>query len=253
MRVDSTTLLADNDTMGRKSVRIQSNDLMGDGVLLAKFNWMPQGCGTWPAFWTCTTDSWPTGGEIDIVEGANDQGPRNLVSLHTQPGCTIPGGQGTTTNRNDTGYSNASNCENQPGCSNQASANNSFGPDFNRNGGGYFAMIRDTVAGGAGISVFFFPATTSNSSLPTAFQYPALPYLQTDDNVTSSAYTTLSSIWSTPIAHFPNSNSSCAMQNYFEPHQIILDITLCGYWAGETFQYVSSCPNVTCEDYVRCE
>ena len=45
MRVDSTTLLAEDDMQGRKSVRIHSVDQMGDGILLAKFNWLPQGCG----------------------------------------------------------------------------------------------------------------------------------------------------------------------------------------------------------------
>jgi hypothetical protein len=253
MRVDDTTLLSDQDTAGRKSVRIQSNDLMTDGIVLAKFNWVPQGPSTWPAYWTCTTDTWPRGGEIDILEGANDQGPRNLVSLHTESGCYVPGGQGTSTNRNDSGYSSASDCYNQPGCSVQTSVNNSFGPDLNQNGGGYFAMVRDTVVDGAGISVYFWPGSASNDSLPSALQYPALPYLQTDTNVTSIAYTTQSALWSTPIAHFPNSNSTCAMQNYFEPHQIILDITLCGTWAGATFQSVYGSSNTTCIEYVRGE
>ncbi|UZJ57253.1 hypothetical protein CBS101457_006573 [Exobasidium rhododendri] len=251
MQVDHTTLLADNDTVGRKSVRIQSNDLMSDGVLLAKLVSMPTGLATWPALWTCTTDTWPSGGEIDIVEGANNQGPRNLVSLHTQSGCSIPSGQGTVSNRNDTGYSSDSNCDHQPGCSVQTSVNNTFGINFNQNGGGYFAMVRDTVADGAGISVYFWPMSATGESLPSALSYPALAYLQTDTNVTSSAYTTQSALWSTPIAHFPNLNSSCAMQNYFEPHQIIFDITLCGTWAGETFQYVSNLGNITCEEYVR--
>jgi hypothetical protein len=153
--------------------------------------------------------------------------------------------------RNDTGYSSQTNCSHQPGCSVSVSAQDSFGPTFNQNGGGYFAMVRDTIEGGQGISVYFWPSNTTN--LPTALQYPALPYMQTDTNVTSIAYTTQSTAWSTPNAHFPNSNSTCAMQNYFEPHNIILDTTLCGDWAGETFQYTSSCPNVTCEDYVRGE
>ena len=50
---------------------------------------MPEGCGTWPAFWTVTRGAWPAGGEIDIIEGVNDQGP-NLSSLHTTPYCDMP-------------------------------------------------------------------------------------------------------------------------------------------------------------------
>lgn len=50
---------------------------------------MPEGCGTWPAFWTVTADQWPQGGEIDIIEGVNDQG-NNLVSLHSTALCSQP-------------------------------------------------------------------------------------------------------------------------------------------------------------------
>lgn len=45
MQVDNTTILGADSNQGRKSVRIHSNDLMNDGILLAKINWMPQGCG----------------------------------------------------------------------------------------------------------------------------------------------------------------------------------------------------------------
>lgn len=44
MQVDNTSTLVVGD-QGRKSVRIHSNDLVGDGILIAKINWMPQGCG----------------------------------------------------------------------------------------------------------------------------------------------------------------------------------------------------------------
>lgn len=37
-------------------------------------------------------------GEIDIVEGVNDQGP-NAATLHTGSGCTMP-----TSGRTETGY-----------------------------------------------------------------------------------------------------------------------------------------------------
>jgi beta-glucanase (GH16 family) len=46
---------------------------------------MPQGCATWPAAWTVIEDGWPAGGEIDIIEGVNDESP-NHSTLHTSPG-----------------------------------------------------------------------------------------------------------------------------------------------------------------------
>ena len=90
---------------------------------------MPQGCGlvtfhsmkikaetkkkkklhrTWPAVWETKELNWPQGvrlrtvtfiiilmliykqqGEIDILEGVNDQGP-NTATLHTSPGIHLP-------------------------------------------------------------------------------------------------------------------------------------------------------------------
>ncbi|KAG9034099.1 hypothetical protein FS837_002287 [Tulasnella sp. UAMH 9824] len=44
---------------------------------------MPTGCGTWTAFWTnSNNNTWPTGGEIDIIEAVNDVG-LNASVLHT--------------------------------------------------------------------------------------------------------------------------------------------------------------------------
>jgi beta-glucanase (GH16 family) len=51
---------------------------------------MPQGCATWPAAWEVDEGDWPNEGEVDIVEGVNDQTP-NQSTLHTSPGCTMPG------------------------------------------------------------------------------------------------------------------------------------------------------------------
>ncbi len=48
---------------------------------------MPEGCGTWPAFWACGAD-WPNNGEIDIIEGVNQQ-TENYMTLHSRDGCTM--------------------------------------------------------------------------------------------------------------------------------------------------------------------
>ncbi|CBQ72131.1 related to endo-1,3(4)-beta-glucanase [Sporisorium reilianum SRZ2] len=266
IRADNTSFVPIGQK--RKSVRMHSKRTMGDGVLVGKFSFMPQGCATWPAFWTCTRGNWPMGGEIDVVEGANDQGPRNLASLHTDYGCSIPAGY-----RSDqSGFSAATNCAYQPGCSGSFVANNSFGPDFNQNGGGYFAVRRETRPGDAGIGVYFWPITTSPSFLPAAVAaiadgVSAPKYVVTNRNATGNDRTELNK-WGLPAVFFPNVPASsvspaaqsagnasvCQMSKYFDQHEIIINLSLCGDWAGETFG-LSGCAAkhgaMTCDDFVR--
>lgn len=266
IRADNTSIVPAGQ--GRQSVRLHSNRLMSDGVLVGKFSFMPQGCATWPAFWTCTNDQWPAGGEIDIVEGANDQGPRNLASLHTLYGCHIPAGY-----RSDqAGFTSQSDCAYQPGCSASFTANNSYGPNFNRNGGGYFALRRETQPGDPGIGVYFWPISTSPSAMPRVVSaiadgVSAPKYVVTNSNATGNDRSELNK-WGQPSAFFANTaNSSataavlatgngsiCQMQNYFDQHEIIINLSLCGDWAGETFA-LSGCAaqynNVSCDTFVR--
>lgn len=58
---------------GRESVRITSKNSYNHGLVILDLSHMPDGCGTWPAFWM-VGPSWPTNGEIDIIEGVNSAG-----------------------------------------------------------------------------------------------------------------------------------------------------------------------------------
>ncbi|TLD14763.1 endo-1-3(4)-beta-glucanase [Venturia nashicola] len=44
--------------------------------------YMPVGCGVWPALWTTHDEGWPLDGEIDVVEVSNND-PFNKMTLHT--------------------------------------------------------------------------------------------------------------------------------------------------------------------------
>ena len=47
------------------------------------------GCGTWPAFWTLGDgDNWPSHGEVDIIEGANNQA-KNAAAAHYAGQCKV--------------------------------------------------------------------------------------------------------------------------------------------------------------------
>lgn len=57
---------------GRDSVRITSHNAYTDSVIIFDLQHMPEGCGTWPAFWTLSQSGpWPSGGELDIIEGTS--------------------------------------------------------------------------------------------------------------------------------------------------------------------------------------
>ena len=111
---------------------------------------MPQGCGTWPAVWEAGLNGWRNAGEVDIIEGTNQAGP-NQVALHTSPGCTMPA------DRPQTGAAKLNDCNalvnNNAGCGVLDTRGNSFGPAFNANGGGLFAMERTETF----IKVWFWP------------------------------------------------------------------------------------------------
>lgn len=54
MGVDHTNIAPS----GRNSVRLTSNKVYNKGLIVLDLAHMPEGCGTWPAFWT-TGPNWP--------------------------------------------------------------------------------------------------------------------------------------------------------------------------------------------------
>ena len=65
---------------GRNSIRIRSKAAYADSLIVLDLAHMPEGCATWPAFWTLSAAGpWPHGGEIDILEGCT------LICPHMPP------------------------------------------------------------------------------------------------------------------------------------------------------------------------
>jgi len=225
LRADYKTTLGSGGA-GRNSVRLKSNRQYGvNTVAVFNIRHMPQGCGTWPAVWTVGAD-WPNQGEIDVLEGVNDQGP-NASTLHTNGGCTMPA------SRSQTGSSTGNDCNtattNNAGCGVKINDNRSYGPAFNSAGGGWYAVERTT----SGIKVWFWSRQASG--------IPA--------DVSGGATTVNTGNWGTPAAFFPS--TSCDMNSHFKAHNIIINLTFCGDWAGNGSVYGSSgCPS-TCVDYVN--
>ncbi|KAI6121440.1 glycoside hydrolase family 16 protein [Pisolithus sp. B1] len=224
LRADSTTVLSSSDP-GRNSFRLQSNAQYTTHVAIFDIAHMPQGCGTWPA--VCTLAQ----GEVDILEGVNNQSP-NLSSLHTSANCTMPA------SRSMTGTSTGTNCDvyetNNSGCGVQTNDINSFGPNFNGIGGGWYVIERTPTF----INIYFWER--GSSSVPNDVQHPGT-------SVNTNDWARLHT--GTPAASFPNTD--CNFSTHFGPHNIIINLTFCGDWAGNSAVYsASGCPS-DCVDYVN--
>ncbi|KAK0232388.1 2 beta-glucan [Armillaria nabsnona] len=224
LRADDTTVL-NADGPGRNSVRLQSNNQYGSNTAMVfNIRHMPQGCGTWPAVWT-VGPNWPNGGEIDIIEGVNNQAS-NQATLHTSSGCTMPSGS-----RAQSGVSLQNECDvnvnSNAGCGVQLQNSISYGSGFNDNGGGWYALEwTDSF-----IKIWFWARNDPN--VPTG--------------VRTGGSVVITDNWGTPAAYFPN--TSCALTNYFSPQNIIINLTFCGDWAGSAYAS-SGCPS-SCVDFVN--
>lgn len=233
MKVDTTPY---REKGKRKSVRIHGTRVFTGGMVLMDAVHMPTGCGTWPAWWQ-NGPNWPHGGEIDILEGVNDN-TQNQVSLHTGPGCTMPGnfesGQKGVLHRGN-GDFDAFNCGSaatfNQGCGVlDQSSDASYGESFNNANGGVYALVWADYA----IQVYFFKRSDIPQDIKDGSPNP--------DN------------WGTPVANFPT--TSCSPYEAFYDNFNIFDTTLCGDWAGSEGAW-SSCRAktgyATCSEYVANE
>ncbi|CAK5267905.1 unnamed protein product [Mycena citricolor] len=226
LRADSTTVINDASPVGRNSVRIISKSSYSTHVAVFDVVHMPQGCGTWPAIWETDATNWPRGGEVDILEGVNDQGP-DTVTLHTSPGCTMPGARVQSGTALQLDCNTAVNANS--GCGVSVGQSLSYGPAFNANGGGWYAIERTT----AFISVWFWPRGAGN--VPS--------------DVRNGRGTVVTDNWGIPVASFPNTD--CNFPQFFDANNIIINLTLCGDWAGNANVYAASgCP-ATCSSFVN--
>ena len=211
---------------GRPSVRITSKASYEAGLFIIDLEHMPGGiCGTWPAFWL-VGPNWPDNGEVDIIEGVNNQ-QTNRFTLHTGPGCSISGGNGASSFSGTIATSNcdinAAGQDTNAGCSITTTNRNTYGTGFNQNNGGIFA----TEWTDNEIAIYFFDRQSIPSDISSGDPNP--------------------STWTQPIARF---TGSCNFGEKFNSQQIVFDTTFCGDWAGATF--TDQCGGVakSCEAYV---
>jgi Glycosyl hydrolases family 16 len=221
---------------GRPALRVASKKTYNVGTLVVlDLQHMPGGiCGVWPAFWLLGPN-WPTGGEIDVIEGVNDA-TVDQVTLHTGPGCSVlPQNSSSYQGPKYDGTLMTPDCDvNDPkqdknaGCGIEHGADNPFGAPFNAAGGGVYAVEWSKSA----ISIWHFP----RGSVP--------------QDITSGSHSPSPSGWGTPAAAFSAQN--CDLSARFQPQQIVFDTTFCGDWAGKVWNTSPTCSKLasTCEAYV---
>lgn len=223
---------ADN-TPKRNSVRIQSRKKFNPPFLMvADVSHIPTGPGTWPSMWLNGADGeWPASGEIDIIEEVSSfpGGPSvaNAMTLHTTAGCALQ------SNHSGSAYQgvlrtqdcnvNNPNQDKNAGCQIQAPAGlPTFGTAFNAASGGTYV----TEWTDQGINIWFFSAAAKDSkpaSLNSASPDP--------------------SAFGKPMASF--TGTGCDFKSHFKDMQIIWTNTLCGDWAGNTWNNTSGCQKET--------
>ncbi|KAG9047445.1 hypothetical protein FS837_002208 [Tulasnella sp. UAMH 9824] len=255
MKVDNTNTIASGGN--RDSVRISSKNSYSSGLIVLDVDTMPFGCGVWPAFWT-VGDSWPNGGEIDILEGVGNS-VHAQYTLHTAPGCQLDTSFTKASTRkhrrrslvhsmigndrearhaardNANGFSGmaftgtvlTSNCDatinSNTGCGIRDPNPNSYGSALNENGGGVYATLLDEN----GVAVWFFPRDSIPDDLSSQSPQPET--------------------WGSPKAFW--ASSQCPTKSFFGPQRIVINTTLCGDWAGSAYSSDPSCPG-TCAERV---
>ncbi|KAI4519526.1 hypothetical protein K525DRAFT_258394 [Schizophyllum commune Loenen D] len=204
LAVDDTTWLPSGGN--RDSVRISSKANYDNGLFIADFEAMPWGCSVWPAYWS-NGPNWPAGGEIDVLEGVNEA-TTNQYTLHTSDGCSASAGNAKITANLGNAKCASANGDNA-GCAYFDTDNRSYGKGFNEAGGGVYAHLIDST----GIKIWFF----SRSDVPQDI---------TSGNPDPSSWDSPAAFWAT---------ETCDIASHFYSQQLIIDTTLCGDWAGSSF------------------
>ncbi|KIO17698.1 glycoside hydrolase family 16 protein [Tulasnella calospora MUT 4182] len=206
-RADYTTVLDPNGP-GRDTVRLSSKKQYGYSIDLRH---MPTG------YWYVSTNSnnntWPTAGEIDIIRGVSGKGPNASNHACTQSDLST----------DDRGVLVSDKCTSAVGdgvgCHVNHDTDKSYSPELNAVGGGCYAMEPTSQF----VNVWFW--TRDDENVPDDLKDTAT--LKQSAKINPDA-------WSQPQTNFVSSNT-CDLDVAIKPQNIIINLTLCGHWAGNAY------------------
>lgn len=191
------------------------------GFMVAmKYKHVPYGPGIWPAYWLVNSDlPWPKGGELDVLEYANDQTAK--VTFHTDFNCSLEVNKMKTCAREMIDVDD----EMIPSCFTNYSGNE-LGclPNQVRKTGEWYSKNPGVLAvlwDASGIIVYHIPQAEIPEDLkndkPEPNKWPGR--------------------WR--FAYMPFDPSGCV--NVARPQEIVLNIALCGDWAGNAWWDCEEC------------
>ncbi|WVR03268.1 hypothetical protein IAU60_000259 [Kwoniella sp. DSM 27419] len=201
----------------RDSIRITTKSLFAGGLFIVDLRLSPWGCGVWPAIWTLGYEGeWPSSGEIDILEGI-----QAMRQNHTMPGCEINQTAGLYSG--SLGNTNCDSSQGGTGCTIISPSWSSFAETLNLAGGGVFAMLWSDN----GIRFWDWNRSMIPIDVNTGHPTPET--------------------WGIPSAAWDA--SMCDPYGYFQPQVLVINIDLCGDWAGDLYSSFPYCPD-TCAEYI---
>ncbi|GAA6018617.1 hypothetical protein JCM11491_006168 [Sporobolomyces phaffii] len=195
----------------RDSVRLVSKQTFsGGGLFVFDINHIPSGQGAWPALWF-TGANWPQQGEIDVIEGVHET-TMNALSTHTSAGCSMQqsGFYGTFMMQSPQKTDCDARATDSQGCGVRSKSKVSYGPAFNKKGGGVYALQWSS----AGIKIYFWSRNSIPSDVKAGKPKP-------------------SSKWGQP--HFLVAGSTCNPFKKFSDLMLVINTNLCGVWASGTW------------------
>jgi len=215
----------------RESVNIISKQGWQHFFMMVRFSHLPHGCGLWPALWLLGLGKeWPLGGELDILEWANDAPEQ--VSFHVGDGnrCTLDSesvhAHGEMPDLNNMSYDCVTDYRRgKLGCAPNRYTDIS-GEQMSGMGG--VLAVESTAEH---LKIFHIPEAELPSDIDTAQPRPWLW-----------------DKWVISYLPFALSNSkhpgSCPHSwDIISQQHLILNINMCGEWGGPTWKLAKSCVN----------